>query len=214
MIRILIADEIDTAGFALLSPKKFHIKTEFGISNSGIIKKYRNYNVLVIRSIRKIDRNFLDKVKFDVIATCSKGTDHIDAEYCAGKDIKIINADDSNNISAAEHTLAMILAIYKNLMFSDSLVRNNRFTFYDYERREIYGKSIGIIGFGKVGSYVGKLCRTFGMKVYANDTDRRVWIREKDFNFKNLNFILKNCEIITVHIPLNKKITDSSQKKN
>lgn len=205
MIKILIADEIDTAGFTLLSPKKFHIKTEFGISNSGIIKKYGNYNVLVIRSIRKIDKNFLERVKFDVIATCSKGTDHIDAEYCAKKKIKILNADDSNNISAAEHTLAMILSIYKNILFSDSLVRKNRFKFYDYERKEIYGKSIGIIGFGKVGSYVGKLCRAFGMEVFANDTDIEVKRRNKDFDFKNLDFILKKCDIVTVHIPLNKK---------
>lgn len=205
MIKILIADEIDLSGININSSKNYFIKCDFGISNSDIIESYKNYDALVIRSVRKIDKTFLKNVSFSSIATCSKGTDHIDITAANKYGIKILNAEEGNHISAAEHTLALILAVFKNIILSDKLVRNNKFRFYDYERNELYGKSIGIIGFGKVGSYVGHLSKSFGMNVYANDTDLKVKQKNKKFNFRSLNFILNNCDIISIHIPLNKK---------
>lgn len=111
--KILIADEIDLCGVSNLPVNKFTVKTHFGISNEQILKTYTDFDVLVIRSIRKLNRDFLSKANFSLIATCSKGTDHIDIAFADTKGIKIINADDSNNISAAEHTLALILSIFK-----------------------------------------------------------------------------------------------------
>ncbi|MDQ3021983.1 MAG: NAD(P)-binding domain-containing protein [Bacteroidota bacterium] len=180
------------------------MKHEFKITNSDIIKFYNNYEVLIIRSTRKIDKNFLESSTFKVIATCSKGVDHIELQYAYEKGIKILNANEGNHISAAEHTIALILAIFKKIILSDNLVRENKFNFYNYERNELFGKSIGIIGFGKVGSYVGNLCKSFGMKVYANDIDKNVRQKNKKFVFKSINFILKNCDIVSLHIPMNK----------
>lgn len=205
MIKILFADDIDVTGFKKLSPAKFQISYEFGISNDEIVKNYSDYDILIIRSIRKIDKDFIERSNFRIIATASKGTDHIDLIHAGKKNVQILNADDGNNISAAEHTLGLILSIYKKINFSDKLVREDKFKFYDYERNEIFGKNIGIIGFGKVGSYVGKLCMAFGMNVFANDVDEKVKTKNKNFNFKSINFILKNSDIITIHIPLNKK---------
>jgi len=204
MIKILIVDEIDIHGLKKLSGNKFSTKCEFGISNSEIIKSYNDFEVLVIRSVRKIDKDFIERTNFKLIATCSKGTDHIDLEVAKQKKIKVINVAEGNHISAAEHTLGLILSIYKNINFSDKLVRENKFKFYDYERSELNGKNIGIVGFGKVGSYVGKLCEAFGMNVYANDIDEAVRLENKNFNFRSINFILENSDIISIHIPLNK----------
>ena len=204
-LKILIADEIDTTGIKLLPEKKYFTECRFGISNSDILNSYKGFDVLVIRSIRKIDKKFLNESDFKIIATCSKGTDHIDIEFANKNGVKILNAEDSNNISAAEHTFGLILAIEKQILFSDNLVREGKFTFYDYERNEIKDKKIGIIGFGKVGSYVGKLAAAFGMRVYANDTDKKVVNANGSYNFKNINFIFKNCDIVTIHIPLSKK---------
>jgi len=205
MKKILIADDIDSAGLKQLSRKKFYIKRAIGISNDEIRKKYGSYDVLVIRSIRKIDKEFLNSVSFKIIATGSKGTDHIDIKYAKTKSIQILNADDSNNISAAEHTLALILNIYKNIMLSDKLVRSGKFGYYNYKRSELSGKSIGIVGFGKVGSYVGKLCKAFGMEIYANDIDKKVRLQNPEFIFIGLKSLLRKCDIITIHIPLNRR---------
>jgi len=202
-IRILIADNVGLSGLNLLPRGNFVVRKKIGISNNGIINNYKNFDVLAIRSTRKIDKNFIDNCNFSVIASFTKGIDHIDTEAAKDKKIKILYSESGNTVSAAEHTFGLILAVYKNLFLSDRLVRKNKFSFYDYKRNELKGKKIGIVGFGKVGSKVAKFANAFEMKIIANDTDKKVVRKNKNYEFKNLDFLLKNADIITVHIPLN-----------
>lgn len=205
LVKILIADNVDLSGAKKLSRKKFFIKSSTGISNDEILRRYSDYDVLAIRSTRKIDSEFLGRCNFKIIATFTTGTDHIDTAAAKKRGIKILSSKGSNAISAAEHSIALLLCIEKQIFFSNKLVRSNRFGFYNYERRELAGRKIGIVGFGKVGSRVGKFCRALGMKVYANDIDENVKSKFSSFEFRSLDFILKNCDYISIHIPLNKK---------
>ena len=202
-IRILISDKIDSSGLKLLDKKKYYVKFRPGLSNSEIINLYSDFDVLVIRSTRKIDKDFLLKCNFKIIASATKGLDHIDIETAKKKKIKIINSETGNTVSAAEHTFALILSICKKIIFSDGLVRKNNFNFYDFERIELRGKKIGIIGFGKVGSRVAKYAEAFEMKIFANDIDKNVREKNRNYNFKSIDFLLKNADIVTIHIPLN-----------
>jgi len=117
LIKVLIADEIDFQRSAILSKKTFHIKHDIRVSNSEIIKRYRNFDVLIIRSSRKIDEDFLAKCNFKIIATCSRGTDHIDTKAAKKFGVRIISSEGANSVSAAEHTMALILAIEKKYFF-------------------------------------------------------------------------------------------------
>ncbi|HEX2788661.1 MAG TPA: NAD(P)-dependent oxidoreductase [Ignavibacteria bacterium] len=202
MIKILIADKINLTHLPLFPKNKFHITAFDNIPNSEIIKKYNDYDVLVIRSIRKIGKKFLSKAKFKIIATVSRGTDHIDVAEAKKQKIKVLNIERGNSLAAAEHTLALLLAVSKNIIFSNKCVRENRFTAYDYERFELEGKTIGIIGFGSIGSLVGKYCKALGMKILVNDTDKKVIVKNKNFKFVSLDYLLEASDIITVHIPL------------
>jgi D-3-phosphoglycerate dehydrogenase / 2-oxoglutarate reductase len=202
-IRILVADNVDLSGLKLLPKKYFIAELKLGITNTDILKHYNDYEILALRSTRKIDRNFLSKCGFKIIASFTKGLDHIDLQSAKEKNIKIINSESGNTVSAAEHTFGLILAIYKNIFFSDSLVRKNKFSYYDFKRTELRGKKIGIIGFGKVGSRVAKYANAFEMKIIANDIDKKVREKNRKYDFRNLDFLLKNADIITVHIPLN-----------
>lgn len=204
-IKVVIVDKINLDSINLFNKNKFEVVTDFGITNEEILKKYQNFDVLIIRSVRTIDKKFISKCKFYVIATCSKGFDNIDVIVAMKKKISVLNSEKGNSISAAEHTMGLILTAMKNIMLSDELVRSDKFLTYDYKRNELLNKKIGIIGYGNVGSYVGKLCSAFGMKVYANDTDKNVAAKYPKVEFKNLNYILKNCDIVTVHIPLSEK---------
>lgn len=121
------------------------------------------------------------------------------------KGIKIINSESGNTRAAAELTLGIILNILKNINYSDKLVRNGRFGFYDFPRSELKDKTVGIIGFGRVGSLTGKLIRSFGSKIISNDIKRSVREKYRHYNFRSIEYLLKNSDIITVHIPLNKK---------
>lgn len=203
-IRILIADKINLSGLKFLNNKYFSVKEKYKLTNTEILRYYSDYDVLVLRTCRKIDKEFLSKCKFKVIASCSKGVDHIDLRAAKKYKIKIINSEEGNSVSAAEHTFGLILEISKRINYSDKLVRENKFQKIDFKRSELRGKRIGIIGMGKVGSRVAKYAESFGMEIYANDIDKKVREKLKKYNFKNLNYILKNSDIITIHIPLNK----------
>lgn len=203
-IGILISDEIDTKYLKILNPEKFLVHLKFGINNSDILKLPEIYRVLIIRSTRNINIPFLKSCKFEIIATCSRGTDNIDVDFARKMGIKIINSENGNYVSTAEHTFALLLSIYKRICYSDKLVRAGQFSNTDFERYELKGKKIGIIGIGKVGSYVAKLAQAFGMVVYANDIDKKVIEKNPGLNFKRLNYILTNSDIVSVHIPMNK----------
>jgi len=171
--------------------------------NTEILKIYNQYDVLVTRSTRKLDKDFLEKCHFKVIASCTKGLDHIDLKTAGMKNIKIIYSESGNTVSAAEHTFALILEISKKINLSDKLVRDGKFSFYNFQRNELRGKKIGIIGFGKVGSRVAKYAEAFEMKILANDIDKSVKEKFKKYDFKSLKYVIKNSDIITIHIPLN-----------
>ena len=204
-IKILIADKTDLSAFSFLSKKKFLVEYKPGIENNKIISGYNNYDCLIIRSIRNIDKDFLSKCHFEVIATCSKGTDHIDTKFAKKCGIKIINSEDGNTHSAAEHTIALILNILKKINYSDSLVRKNKFTEYKFQRNDFRGMKIGIIGFGKVGSKVAKISKAFGAEITVYEIDPLVRRKNRGVNFKSLNYLLKHSDIVTLHIPLEKK---------
>ncbi len=212
-INILAADSVSLSGSKILPRNRFRITSRTDISNEEILSKFPDHDVLLIRSTRKIDKSFIDKCNYKMIATFTKGTDHIDMKAAANNHIKVINAEEGNHVSAAEHTLAITMSIYKNINLSDSIVRKNNFGDTDFQRRELFGKTIGIIGFGKVGSYVGKLCRAFGMNVIANDTDKFVERKYKTFEFLPLNILLKESDIVSLHIPFNKDNANFFSKK-
>jgi D-3-phosphoglycerate dehydrogenase len=204
-INILIADPVNKSGFSLLKKSKFTLLLNQGLDENGIIElsRKKNISVLVINSRRKIGRNFLSRCGFRAIATASRGTDHIDSEYADKRNIRIINSMSGNSVAATEHTFALILAAYKNLFISDKNVRNNKFDLRIFISRNLYGKKIGIIGFGQVGSKVGHLARVFGMDVYFNDIDPVVIRKYPKFIFLETEEIFRYCDIVTLHIPLN-----------
>jgi D-3-phosphoglycerate dehydrogenase len=204
-IKIVIVDKIAIDSLGIFNKNKFEVVTDFEITNDEILKKYYDFDVLLIRSVRVIDKKFIAKCSFKVIATCSKGFDNIDVAAAMKRKISVLNCEKGNSVSAAEHTMGLILAAVKNILYSDKLVRTGKFAEYNYKRSELLNKKIGIIGYGNVGSYVGKLSRAFGMKVYANDIDKNVTVKYPNVEFKNINFILKNCDIVTLHIPLSQR---------
>ncbi len=202
-VKILVADDVYLEPLKKLPRSKFQITVKQSISDNDIFRE--GCDVLVIRSTRKLDKNFLERFTGTVIATFTKGTDHIDIKSAKKKNIKILNSDKGNSQSAAEHTLLLILAASKNLIIADSIVRSGNFENLNYSRTELSGKKVGIIGYGSIGKRVGRLCKAFGMEILANDIDPMVKRKNKSINFKSLKYILKNCDIVSLHIPLNDK---------
>ncbi len=204
-ISILAAGDFNLKGVEKILPvSRYRIVKRKNLSNEDILKYGGRYEVLIINSRRKLDKVFLSRCGIKTICTASKGTDHIDTDYAAKRGIRIINSENGNYIAAAEHTFALILCLLKGIKVSDELIRCGRFDFWDFERRNLFGKKIGIIGTGKVGKRVSEISKAFGMQVQANDIDKSVISRNFSLNYYDLEHVLRNSDIVTVHIPYNK----------
>ncbi len=213
---IYIADIIDDSGLRILEKAGFNLVKMYGTPTNELIDLISSNDVnsdkkssLIIRSVRKITENDLIRMKnetnINIICTASSGFDNIDYENAKRLKIKIINVPDGNYISAAEHTFALLSAIVKNIYnSSDNNVSRFDFSKPVFTNSELFNKSIGIVGVGRVGSYVAKLCRAFNMKIYGNDIKKSVAKKYPWIKFCSLSKLIKLSDIVTVHTPLDR----------
>jgi len=229
--KIFAADKIHPVGLLTLRKEGFTVLKKYGLSNPDLInfikKKTafeKNISCLIVRSIRKFTVNEIERlseISIKAICTASSGFDNIPIEACKKHSIKVINVSDGNYLAAAEHTIALLLNILKNVNKADIDMKSGRFESLKYHNYELAGKTIGIIGVGRVGSHVAKLCKAFGAKVIGNDVKKTLAHKYKWIKFKDLETLLIASDIITVHTPLDdstKNMLDSKRlsllKKN
>lgn len=218
---ILVSDKINAEGVLLLK-KNFTVIEKYGLTNDKLLEyisssKYKPV-VLIIRSTRKADKDFIKVLSgtksIKAVCTVSSGYDNIDVEACKLYKIKAINVPLGNFVPAAEHTFALILSICKRLNEVHGAMKKRKFiTGYDISS-ELLGKKIGIIGVGRIGSYVAKLSKAFGMKIYGNDIKKSLTLKYRWIKFTGLNELLKTCDIITIHTPLDKSTRGLINERN
>ena len=144
-------------------------------------------------------------------------SDHskIDKKFAKKKGIIVLDNLGSNSTSVAEHTIGLILNIYRNINEQNNLMKEGKWVNMKNNNIELENKKIGIIGFGKIGSKVGKIAKSFNMQVYFNDISKKIVKKySKIYNYKNKNFIYKNSDIISLHVDLNKTTKFLIKKKN
>jgi D-3-phosphoglycerate dehydrogenase len=217
-ITIYLADEIHR------KKSGFNLVEWYGLNNDVLINNImKNDNgsllsALIVRSIRTIDEQIIDRLSkhssICLICTASSGFDNIDSAFAFKKGIDVLNVPEGNFISAAEHTMTMILAAAKNILDADSDMKKGIFNAGRYTNTELLGKTIGVIGIGRVGSYVAKLSRTFGLNILGNDIDRSLVKKYKWIKFTSLTKLLQLSDIITVHTPLDKSTFNLINKEN
>ncbi|MBL8016605.1 MAG: 3-phosphoglycerate dehydrogenase [Ignavibacteria bacterium] len=208
-INIFAADFVHPHGIELLK-KKFNVFVLPPLDNTALLKELSSYGAargaLVVRSTRKVDSAFLrslaEKTNIDLVCTVSSGYDNIDLDACKKFKIKAMNVAGANSIAAAEFTMALILAITKNIVPADRDMKKGKFESGAFSNTELNGKTIGIIGVGRIGSKVAKLSRAFGMNVLGNDIKASVRSKHKSIRFVSLNTLLAGSDFVTIHTPL------------
>ena len=210
--KVFIADAIHPKGIKMLRDSGFKTVECYGLNNLQLFALIRKASVkgnyiisLVIRSVRTIDKkdiDYLQTLHVNLLCTASSGFDNIETAYCRKKRIKVLNVPYGNYVSAAEHTVGMILNILKNISSADRDMKNGVYESLKYMNYELKGKKIGIIGVGKVGSYVAKICKSFGANIIGNDIKISLKNKYKWIIFKKLADLLKVSDIISIHTPL------------
>ena len=146
--------------------------SEKKITRSKLLKIVHNYDVLVLRFSHKIDKQIIDKAKrLKLVATNATGTNHLDSKYLKKKKIKILSLQGNEKFmkkitASAEHTWGLVLALIRHIPQGYNDVLSNRWDREKYVGEQLYGKNLGIIGYGRNGKKISKIASSFGMKVF------------------------------------------------
>lgn len=143
------------------------------------------------------------------LITPTTGLNHIDLNHANAKGVSVISLKGEKELlnsikSTAEHTWAILLMLIRNLDGAFKDVKNGFWRREPFLASELDGKTIGIIGYGRLGKIIAKYADAFGMKVIAYDTNTKVFLNE-DINNSNINYLLSESDILTLHIPSNKE---------
>lgn len=200
--RILITDRIHES--AIKEAKKFaDVDIDFECSHENLVKKINKYDALVVRSATKVTREVIEAGNLKIIGRAGVGLDNIDIDAAGRKGIKVVNSQEAPTIAVAELVFGEIIALMRNIIPADKTMRENRWEKNLFTGNELYGKTIGIIGFGRIGKEIAIRARAFGMKIIVYDPHiTNEDAREFNAERVELNALSKNSDIITLHLPL------------
>ena len=210
-LRILVADAIAADGLTpLRSDSRFELIEKPGLSGSALADAIEGMDAVLVRSATKITRESLAKAgRLKVIGRAGVGVDTIDVDAATERGIAVLTAPAGNTISAAELTFALILSLARRVPAADRSMRAGQWDRKSFNGTELQGKTLGLLGAGRIGSEVARRARAFGMRVLAYDpflTEERA--RSIGLELAPLDEIVREADIISVHVPLSESTTN------
>ncbi|MCD4845352.1 MAG: phosphoglycerate dehydrogenase [Methanosarcinales archaeon] len=216
-MKVLVSDSLSEEGIRILK-QDTEVDVRTGMSPEELITCIKDYEALVVRSQTKVTREVIEAAKnLKIIGRAGVGVDNIDVEAATQHGIIVINAPEGNMISAAEHTIAMMMALSRNIPQANQSLRSGKWDRKHFMGVEVRNKTLGIIGLGRIGAEVAKRARGMEMNILVYDP----FISEEradDLGIKltTVEEILLHSDYITVHTPLTKEtrnIIDTEQLK-
>jgi len=169
-MKILVTDPLAKEGLDVLEKEGFEVDCKGKLSPEDLAKVIPGYDALIVRSGTRAPREVIEKAtNLKVIGRAGVGLDNVDIEAATAKGIIVMNSPEGNTISTAEHTLAMILALARNIPQADCSLKSKVWEKKKFTGSELYGKTLGIIGLGRIGSYIARVAVSLGMKIVGHD---------------------------------------------
>lgn len=204
--RIIVTDGLDDVGVNILE-KEAQVVKRHGISNEDIKKEIKEYDAIIVRSRTKMTRELIEAgEKLKVIGRAGVGVDNIDLDAAREKGIVVVNAPSATTESVAELTLGMIFALAREIPRADASMKRGEWAKKEFKGTELYGKTLGIIGFGRIGSTVGQMAAAMGMRINACcDFTIPETIRIIGGELLMMDEIIERSDFIAIHTPLTEK---------
>ncbi len=213
--KILVAEDISAGAISYLE-EKFDVEVKKGLSHEQLKEQIKDFHALIVRSATKVNSEIIENApKLKVVGRAGIGVDNIDTKAATKYGIVVVNAPMSNTISAAEHTIALMMSIARKIPSACYSTKCGKWEKSKFKGMEIDGKTLGIVGFGKIGYIVAKKAIGLGMKVIAfdpfvsEDKYRQLGIKRA----KGLEDIYREADIITIHLPKNKETLNMIDKQ-
>ncbi|MSR77293.1 MAG: phosphoglycerate dehydrogenase [Candidatus Omnitrophica bacterium] len=204
-MKILVSDPLGKAGMDELKKEKdFVVEEKTGLPPEQLKKIIGDYEAIIIRSGTKLTKDILTAAKkLRVIGRAGVGVDNVHLETATAKGIIVMNTPEGNTISTAEHTFSMLMSLARNIPQANQSMRQGEWDRHKFLGTELHGKTLAVIGFGRIGREVMKRAIAFGMKVVIFDPFvTKDSIKDFPVDFLELKSLLKIADFITVHTPL------------
>src|SRR4051812_37558104 len=166
--KIFVADDVSESGLAPLRSPEFEIEKRTGLKGEDLRTAISDAAGLIVRSETKVGADLMDSARqLRVIGRAGVGVDNIDVPAATARGIVVMNAPDGNTITTAEHTIALLVALARNVPQANSSVKAAKWERKKFIGAELQGKTLGIIGLGRIGRAVAVRARAFGMRIMA-----------------------------------------------
>ncbi len=203
MKKILAVDGISAKGIEMLRAE-FEVDVRDKISHEELLEIIPSYDALMVRSASKITSDVIERAtNLKIIGRAGVGVDNIDLNAATARGIIVINSPGGNTIAATEHTLAMMLSMARNIPLANETTHRGEWNRKQYVGVELKGKTLGVVGMGRIGAGVAKRALAFGMKVIGYDpylSEERA--DELGVKVGTFDELIETSDFITVHMPL------------
>jgi len=205
MPRVLVSDPIAPEGIAILK-KVADVDVKTGLPKEELASIIGEYDALAVRSETKVTAEILAAAKnLKIIGRAGVGVDNIDVAVATERGILVVNSPEGNTIAAAELTVAMLLALARNIPQADASLRGGEWKRSKYVGAEVYGKTLAVIGLGKIGREVASRLQAFKMNVIGYDPFLKADQAEAlGIRLVDLDTLYQEADYITVHVPKTK----------
>jgi D-3-phosphoglycerate dehydrogenase / 2-oxoglutarate reductase len=202
-MKVLVKEKIAESGVDLLR-SNFDVDLGLEMSDEELRERIGAYDAILIRSATKMTADLIERAgNLKVIGRAGTGVDNVDVPAATRRGIIVANAPESNSVAAAEHTLALALALFRNVPQAHRSLVEGRWERAKFKGAELYGKTLGVIGFGRIGQLVAKRAQSFEMEVIAFDKFvsaerfRELGVEGAD----SIEAVLVRADLITLHVP-------------
>ncbi len=203
-MKILVSDSIAEEGIQILKEtEEIDVDVNVGLSQEDLKQIIGDYDALIIRSATKVSEDLLNAaVRLKVIGRAGIGVDNVDVPSATRKGVWVMNTPTGNIVTTAEHAIAMMLALTRNIPQGTATLKDGKWEKKKLQGREVFNKTLGLVGYGKIGSIVADRARGLKMNVIVYDpylsADR---IEGDGFKSISLAELYEKADYITVHIP-------------
>ncbi|MCL2607121.1 MAG: phosphoglycerate dehydrogenase [Methanomassiliicoccaceae archaeon] len=203
-MKMLVSDPLSEEGLKILTDSGIPVDVKPGLNEDELCAVIGEYDGLIIRSGTTVTKKVLDAgKKLKVVGRAGVGVDNVDVPHATEKGILVMNTPSANIISAAEHSLAMIMSLARMIPWAHASVHKGEWKRSKFTGIELYGKTLGIIGVGRVGGEIAKRAKSFNMAMIGYDPYLPKDVAD-DLGVKltSLEDVLMNSDIMTIHTPL------------
>lgn len=206
MPKVLVSDSIDQAGIDILS-QVAQVDVKTGLPPEELIKIVPEYDAWMIRSGTRVTSEMIEVAdQLKIIGRAGVGVDNVDVVAATRKGVVVVNSPEGNTIAAAEHALAMMLSLSRHIAEANQSLKSGKWDRKRFIGVEVYKKTLGIVGLGKIGSHVAAAAKAMGMKLLAYDpyiSQERA--DQLGCRLVELDMLLRESDYITLHMPKTKE---------